>query len=1204
MSVCSSLTQGILAFNISDLVPNGFINAVDTDRKNKTVKMLPSDRISVELQYTVTANTGTTLNDLAGGNTGGLGGLGGGAGSAIGQSIGASLQGDFEPTQSQFIFHICESKTYLNIEITLTKDNIDSGEIYLDNFVIGVFGVTRDKISFSEEEIVSLGRLGSDERGSNPDINGLVQTEINVENNLFIEIIRDERKYIYRADNDIGDNCFLNNSPDDISDKKIRFKSIFTKEENQKPFIEGDKIYVSYIGSSNSIIRHAIYVSSFFFLFPGPYVSRIGQDRVRSWNFKQFSFKSLKNYKDKEIPTINDLENDKKIIEEYGILLKNDSLSIQKRQDLEKERDSKLKLENMICQRLTESFWDSTMNLPYIKGFYIADSRGILKVIVDSGYSYEIVIQAEKIRDQEWWKSFISNFINNNYGLKNGEFDFEDIDSLKSVLQKGFLFDISDHVNSCVVDGGKLGYQKDLAIALLQIKPFIENDISSGLGCSNLDLEHNKVPGRDNYDGSSVKFDIEKMSSNLGGAYFVRDCNVIFNQENLFNQGSSFLQADMFIRTPIFFDKLPVGSRIYMERFSPYIGLDPDGGIWVTTSAVSGDGLSADIHPNGKVAFLTFNDNTNKTLNYHIFDDGRFFWEYSFLREKKDINNDIKKVEDISYNDIKIIGYDRILGNEPGYSNGIPVSTEIGKNNRNIIKIDNIYKEKILSFIDNDGSLVVSGLDQNYIKEIKITYKQIKEIKSGEESSLFFVFPGSESIIDNININLPNRYDIVLNETIQSGYYKDSQFTIKGNGLSFISVEKIEATYVGEQDFLKNKIYAGSSSVCFDKNGNIYIFYEDQQSSFDGYNSFTETDIYGNYLQDNAFNEISCVVSYDQGISWYDFKGIIKTCSDEIVSNPFSVSDKENDIIHLFYVLNNSLFHKIINAKNFNIIDSFIRYKRPFYFDENTEINFGLKGFSDQGKIIRNSVSHLVSGNIENDFLVKQIDISNKRLSLNLSTRFYIPCKDNINKEKYDKEFINEYYSCILDRYGNLLVFYFENEKLYVKKSSNSGFEWFSLLENGLEFFKYKSDLPFVSLDTVFIHYSYFENIIYIIYSVDNMLFLKSIENSIFNFNKEYLYDILKNNEKYNRSIFVLGDVPSDVKQYIKSGSSNIDFPYYISDLDYFNEKMSLQKTLNASYVGSSGFNRFFYRNINGKISAFTMQSNVPVLDMRLVSYG
>ncbi len=95
------------------------------------------------------------------------------------------------------------------------------------------------------------------------------------------------------------------------------------------------------------------------------------------------------------------------------------------------------------------------------------------------------------------------------------------------------------------------------------------------------------------------------------------------------------------------------------------------------------------------------------------------------------------------------------------------------------------------------------------------------------------------------------------------------------------------------------------------------------------------------------------------------------------------------------------MFHKIINAKNFNIIDSFIRYKRPFYFDENTEINFGLKGFSDQGKIIRNSVSHLVSGNIENDFLVKQIDISNKRLSLNLSTRFYIRCKDNINKEKY-----------------------------------------------------------------------------------------------------------------------------------------------------------------------------------------------------------
>jgi hypothetical protein len=357
MSVCSSLTQGILAFNISDLVPNGFINAVDTDRKNKTVKMLPSDRISVELQYTVTANTGTTLNDLAGGNTGGLGGLGGGAGSAIGQSIGASLQGDFEPTQSQFIFHVCDSTTILNKEIILTEEMISSGIIHDNSYIIGVFSITREKIEFTQEQINSFGRAGSELNGASPDINGLIQTENFVENNLFIEIIRDERKIIYRADNYIGGNCFVNSSRDDLTDKNIRFKSKFKKEDNQKDFVPGDKLYISYIISSKEILRHAIYVSSFFYLFPGPYAARIGQDRIKSWNFKPFSFLVFKNKSD-VLPSPYDIRSYENDYLFYEQKLSDKSLSDSQRLSLEKEKNSKLLMEKIECQRLTQSFWD------------------------------------------------------------------------------------------------------------------------------------------------------------------------------------------------------------------------------------------------------------------------------------------------------------------------------------------------------------------------------------------------------------------------------------------------------------------------------------------------------------------------------------------------------------------------------------------------------------------------------------------------------------------------------------------------------------------------------------------------------------------------------------------------------------------------------------------------------------------------------
>ena len=1196
MSICSSLTQGILAFNISDLIPNGYINTIDVDRKNKTITMLPSDRMTVELQYSVTANTGTTLNDLSGGNTGGLGGLGGGAGSGIGQSIGASLQGDFEPTQSQFIFHICEAKTVLNKEITLTQDMINNGIIQDNSYIIGVFSITREKIDFSEEQIASLGRAGSDENGASPDSSGLIQTENAVKDNLFIEIIRDSRKYLYRADNFSGDNCFVNGSPDDLTDKKIRFKSQFKEEDNQKPFKVGDIIYITYIISTKDILRHAMYVSSFFYLFPGPYVTRIGQDRIKSWNFKPFSFLVFKK-NDNLLPNIYDIKKYEEDYVFYQEKLNNSSLNDTERLNIEKERDAKLLMEKIECQRLTQSFWDSGLNLPYIKGFYIADKRGIFKISVDVGYSAELIIQSNKIKDQSWWNSFINDLISNNYGFSDGQIDFSNIESLKSLLQKGFVFDVSDHVNSCLSDNDKFGYQKDLAEALLKISSFDSKDPNSGLGCSNLDLEKNNINGKNLYDGSSVKFDFNKMSSILSGAYFVRDCNVIFNQDNIFNQGSSFLQADMFVRTPVFFNKFSSNSRIYMERFSPYLGLSPDGGIWVTTNAVSGDNISSYNHPSKKIASLVFTETSSQTLNYQILDDGIFRYDFEHLKEKISNNNNRKSVEDVSSLDIKLIGYDKILGNAPGHSFGIEVTKEMGKFRRGLTK--DFYSKTFLPFIENEGYVSVSGLFDKRLKSLNIYYNYKKEPDQKDELYLYIVFPNKKAIIDNISLNkfeYSNRENIV---SIHGGYYNDNSLIIKGEGLNFVNITKIEAVFLNEDSYSLNKVYAGISSTVFDKNGNWYIFYEDNQNSFEEYKTYNSSlDENGNVILDSSFTEISCIVSYDMGETWYDFKSVVRTVGNDSVRYPYAIMDNKNDIVHLFYIINDCLCHVSFNIKLFNLEDSFIRYRRPSKIGEKTDDNFGIDFFSENGRSIRKSISSVIVGDLNSDFLSYEMAVSQKRIKAGLTPRFSVISSKNIYNQKYDSNFVFDSYAPMIDRRGNLKVFYCQNDKMYIRSSFNDGCDWYSFGLEGFDLHKHSLNSQSSSIQFLSCVYKYQNDLIQLFYIVDNMIVAKFIENNIFDTNNSDL--ISKIYTSSFETVFIVGSIDQNVKQIMLSKDSIVLFPYYKEYIDYFNENFGVQVSNVTGFSFASGFDRFFYRNSNGYVSAFTLTSASPVLDTRL----
>ena len=491
---CSSLTQGTLAYNNIDLIPNGFINEFDEDRTGNQIRQLPSSRMQVELQYSIRSDvTGTSLNNLSpGGNAGFLlGGLSAGAGFVLGAAIGCTLVGDIEPTRSTFVFHVCESVTKLNREIELTEEMLTKAtfetdgllELDFDNeYLLGVLGVTKDPIELTEDELAALGAGNEAIRGHNITQEGLIEADFQnydstSSDNFFTEIIRDERKFQYRADNDIsgdppaGANAFVSASPDDITDSKLKFVlPIFDTGTQIGPsatggqFKPGDKIYVSYVGVSKRILRQAIFCSSLFFLFPGFKTERIGEDQVKAWNFRQYSFRVNKDVSLKA--NLEDLQHDDRINADPELT--------------EEEKEQQRRLEFIEGQRLVEALNDTKNQTPFIRGIYFADIRGILSFDLTAGGEPDLLVPAAEIQDQVWWQSFINGLIDFGPGFdSDGNFDPEEPGSNR--LLKGFVFDVSNHVNSVCYDNDKFGYQRELASALADVSKLDSETPGTGL---------------------------------------------------------------------------------------------------------------------------------------------------------------------------------------------------------------------------------------------------------------------------------------------------------------------------------------------------------------------------------------------------------------------------------------------------------------------------------------------------------------------------------------------------------------------------------------------------------------------------------------------------------------------------------------------------------------------------------------------------
>jgi hypothetical protein len=1196
---CASATQGILAYSNTDLVSNGFITEIATDKRGNEIRMLPSSRMTVELQYSIRSDiSGTNLNNLSpGGNTGFiLGGLGGGAGFGIGAALGCSLLGDIEPTRSKFIFHIAESQTVINRIITVTEEMLaeataNDGQIVYDfknEYLIGVLGVTKQAIELSDEETENIGSSGGPQRGHLIDNSGKIQAtfqHFSGDGNLFVEIIRDERKYLYRADNNTqedphtGENCFLNASPDDLVDTKIRIQLLEHRAPNtpppENPLTAGQSIYVTYVAAKKRLLRHAIFASSFFFLFPGFLVERIGIDQVKAWNFHPFKFKAQKDIAKKA--SINDIIADE-------LTDANENLT-------EEQKDHRRRLEVIEAQRLCECVNDTKNSRGYIRGFYFADTRGILSYD-QAADEVTLLIPAASIRDQDWWDGLIS-YIDFGPGF-NEEGHLDPKEEGANRVLRGFAFDISDHVNSVCFDNDKFGYQRQLAEALATVSAFDPQVEDSGIGSSNLDLVRLGMPHRDEYDLSSAKFKFTKMSSIEGGAYFIRDCNKIFTYDQQFC-ASGTLQSDMFIRTPIFFDDYPKKSRIYVERFSPQFPLSRDGGIWVTTRPTSSSGISVDAHPYQNDGFLVFEK--SGVLNYHRFNDAKSRihlnkseFDYSDITR----NHDNLQFDQLSQEDVTLVGFDKIIGNQPGYSRGLEITRESGKIALGI-ESSSIYNIDEQLFVQNTetGEVNISGLSGKYIKSISITYMPKSGFLDQSRRYISFIFPSSQTIIDNVALPYEGTAFREKLLYLDTRYYNGDSMRMSGEILKYLTIRKVSITYLDEDKYQENAIDAGASSVILDSQGRIYVFYEDNKGAEGSYEGPGD----GGQVSEGSTSEISCLISNDMGHTWFDHKGVVYTSGTESIRNPYAVMDRKSNLIHLFYIINDTLLRKTISPSLFAAYDAFKAWKRPVLFNEDTPDNFGLIHFSDQGKQLRKKESNVVIGNTAIDgFLRKQLSITTDRKTANKFIRISM----SGDFKNFEQGFPETDFIAFLDRKRALRLLYVADGKLFARVSGDNGKGWFDVFKEGVTFHKnnkVQEARPISSLGYTFDEHS---NFLHLSYIADEMLFLRSFDGSLFAEAGEEIKRVVNPSESTSRPTFIVGAISDEVARAIVADTTNIVYTYPISSLPLFNEKMSVSEVGAKGFVGASGLTRFYYQDSNGELRAFSLlESRSPILDAK-----
>jgi len=1269
-------------FNINRLKnpPKGTVYIVDRDEDGNIIKvverkkLLPASKIKVEIDFSKVMKS-AVRNPISPGALSFIPMMG-----LIGNFALPSMGfGGVTSGLTYITLHLLDAETKINYPIKVNQQILDTGIISLNSYPLSVFGIVKRHIiteeedennvdrvvglPFTPEQLDILGKYSDGTwRGSRrkridgaTDSDGLFggagDEEVKFEDvkyedqeQLFIKVVRDERKLKFRGDNydASGGKAYPYKLSGvagiDATDKQIRI--------DVSDLVIGETIYITYSVASNRHLRqnlsHLGKIGQGNTIGISGFIGAIASD-VDAWNYQ------IKTWKVPKLPTGLTIYNIDLLEDYYSsdsdyVLASSNYFTIKRREREEDDFNLTDVADEIEGWRLSESISTS------VKKFWAADYRGVL--LYDDG-DITVMLPRSEIRDQDWFTDYLEGLDFTYPSGTDGSYLPSDLNiSIENRIdldrEPGYLFDISEVANSLLFDREKIPYYRPFAEALKNVSTYSDDSDTSGVGISHLDIMSlSSSIDLKYYDLSFIDFETANAQplksysceepfhihsynywsqnydaqSEGPGAWY--DVDHIENEVFEWRPSGASIESYWKAETPYFCGNFTRRTRVYIEKMAGN-SLDNYSWIYVDTQPFVPHNISLDTNNYIGASTLAFNDeNVNYGLSYHKLNDDFFEGQLQALH----IDTSKSHVKDAYNHDGSlIVGQNRILGDRPSYSHGSPVADDI----INICRMEDIeegdfwWTEELydgtgsafnLDFDDDPPKLIIPS--DWYVKRLEIEFSYANyETLTEKEKYISFYFEQTESSVSNFRVFKSGAtIDGTTKMIVDFNYYYGGPVQFLGAFWKKIDITKIDGRFVGvsnpnstlQLDLDSYKIKSGQSAVVYDGMGELLVFYANTTS--------------GN---------IDVATSLNDGEEWLIHRDLIRLVEGEFAGMPFVIKDVNSDYIHLFYTLNGSfLMYKRINTNLLVEEDAFVEYAVPSSYDvgdydqsldDPERAYWG--NYSTEGLSLRRFPSYFIDGYFDDEYFKDQIEI---RDNINIynedppnpatfdTDKKQIPrfeFSGNTNEMKGDFE--GNPYAVYLDGEGILRLFMLKEGKLSVKRSDNY-FTWSYDIEEQVIHKTYLDDelnrgLSEEIQNIQIVRNDYNTNLVSVLYFHYGMLFIRHFYSDLLfpyydssgNKYDDQMREHLKITEDtVHRPIFLVGKIPDNIKGVkigeIDDGINDSDsslfirFPYDKEMLERFDERFEVDSDTQVyAYTTVNGLIRVFYKdsfgNLNGII--------------------
>jgi hypothetical protein len=1231
----------------------------------ETRLQLPAIAFTVNFQFRTRVTSDNLSVEKTTGGSGGLSYLGGGVMGSWGAALLNTLfTGGMTDTKSKLIWQAISSQTRYDIPIVLTEESKNTGIIQSPGWISALMGVFKEPLDLSDETKLLIGtsdREWWNSKGIQNDVDGdgvwrgaaiegtngslpifqptkdKTSEEIFDEKNLVVEVVRDDRAIAFLSENGgIADQQYGYSHRID-SYNLVIFDKIKINTDGMKV---GDTVYLTMNIAKDRYFREKMFHDGTLAELgtaDGAPLGRSGGAKTvfnisSKWQVHHSHIVKTRVKSGDGIPLSDDVL-DEDFIDKVKPTI-NDVLTT----------DPPNGFEDLESWRLSGSIG----TIP--RYMFLGDKTGIYRLTLSGTINSPIVNSAElmigigDIKDYDWYAKFLSD---NNF--EDFSVAFSGVDGSHVT---GLLFDLSLQ-NNILLDKEKAGYQRELAEAIMLAGS------DPGIGISNLDLV---IAGRDdaqiqnslqNFDLSSANFKTTGATSKFPGAWIVNTCvgddtfGSYYDPNDPLNKFSVFvplpggdLVTDWQYGTAVYNMSLDRRTRIYTELFQPGGAVDKRYSlIYPTTVPIPDSSLSLDFTSNARKCFVFFQNFDKNAISYYMFRDGeegKALHAMSLFPEGNHIR------PDYNHDDFKFLGYNIAAGDSPGYSEGQIISNEIAYICGNEIPpagfTEPLTREDIYTdgtWIDEDTKFesttyTIESDANNLYRDIILSYDvkdnfELKQNIAGGtdvfkgttrigDNFMSIEFVNSNQVIDNISLPVHKGISKI---SLDGRFYGSSQIKLHGDLIDKVTWKNISTTFTDSTKISPFWIKSGQTATAIDGRDYIHVFYHDELS--------------GN---------ISCIMSDNLGSYWYNFRDIIRLVKGETADQPYTITDKNTDTIHLFYRLNGQyLMVKSIKTDWFVCKDQFEQYTPPGDFDETSDDLVGIKQYSEGGQSLRREGSRFVHGNSDNEFVKRQQAISQERLldiaaGKKSSYRFIVD-KGLDSRTAHNMTSDYDGLSCVyLDNRGNYRVFLTSSEGRMSIKSSSDLSEWGHDIKDmwvHRDFFTDEPDKDDMTIENPQVVFDKSSNIVYWLYFHRDGLYSRRLPGDAFYPSDEFLeYSVDKdrvkgtnddgsfsassnfrtefevNEETPAYPVFLIGELPGDLSKAARDDDDNLDviIPYEtFNDAGQviFDKKFAVNTgTKPVGYAMRNGMIRLFYKTEQGLNYGLSINGDWIYLDTQL----